>query len=131
MDDEVIVREVLEVRDRSRALAEERDQLHKWIVDLEPWGDFELPDWAREGDLRFWFYIVPLYQMERMTAVDLPWKVVARDHRFAYVVVMASDQPTGMPVPRWISSYARSRSSASVWSRSSATWKNSTIHASA
>ena len=99
VDYEAVVREVLEVRDRSRALAEEREQLHKWIADLEPWGDFELPDWAQEGDLRFWFYIVPLYQMERMTAVDLPWRVVARDHRFAYVVVMASDQPTGMPVP--------------------------------
>src|SRR6266436_2613645 len=98
VDYEAIVREVLEVRDRSRALAEERHQLHKWIVDLEPWGDFELPDWAREGDLRFWFYIVPHHQMGRMTAGDLPWKVVARDHRFAYVVV-ASDQPTGMPVP--------------------------------
>ena len=99
VDYEAVVREVLEVRDRSRALAEEREQLHKWIADLEPWGDFELPDWAQEGDLRFWFYIVPLYQMERMAAVDLPWRVVARDHRFAYVVVMASDQPTGMPVP--------------------------------
>ena len=99
VDYEAVVREVLEVRDRSRALAEEREQLRKWIADLEPWGDFELPDWAQEGDLRFWFYIVPLYQMERMTAVDLPWRVVARDHRFAYVVVMASDQPTGMPVP--------------------------------
>ena len=99
MDCEAIVREVLEVRDRSRALAEERDQLRKWIVDLEPWGDFELPDWAREGDLRFWFYIVPLHQMKRMSAVALPWRVVARDHRFAYVVVMASDQPTAMPVP--------------------------------
>ena len=53
------MREVLEVRDRSRALAEEREQLRKWINDLEPWGDFELPDWAQEGDLRFWFYIVP------------------------------------------------------------------------
>jgi hypothetical protein len=41
-----VVREVLEVRDRSRALAEEREQLQKWIGDLEPWGDFELPDWA-------------------------------------------------------------------------------------
>jgi V/A-type H+-transporting ATPase subunit I len=99
VDDEAIVREVIEVRDRSRALAEEREQLHKWIADLEPWGDFELPEWAREGDLRFWFYIVPLYQMARMAAVDLPWKVVARDHRFAYVVVVASDQPRGMPAP--------------------------------
>jgi V/A-type H+/Na+-transporting ATPase subunit I len=99
VDYEAVVREVLEVRDRSRALAEEREQLRRWITDLEPWGDFELPDWAREGDLRFWFYIVPLYQMERMAVVDLPWRVVARDHRFAYVVVIASDQPRGMPVP--------------------------------
>jgi V/A-type H+-transporting ATPase subunit I len=99
VDYEAIVREVLAVRDRSRALAEEREQLRKWIADLEPWGDFELPDWAQEGDLRFWFYIVPLYQMERMAALDLPWRVIARDHRFAYVVVMASDQPAAMPVP--------------------------------
>src|SRR5262249_45432552 len=70
VDYEAVVREVLEVRDRSRALAEEREQLRKWITDLEPWGDFELPEWAQEGDLRFWFYIIPLYQMERMTAVD-------------------------------------------------------------
>src|SRR5262249_50812762 len=62
VDYDVVVREVLEVRERSRSLAEERDQLHKLIVALEPWGDFELPDWAREGDLRFWFYIVPLHQ---------------------------------------------------------------------
>jgi V/A-type H+-transporting ATPase subunit I len=46
IDCETVVREVLEVRDRSRALAEEREQLQKWIGDLEPWGDFELPDWA-------------------------------------------------------------------------------------
>jgi len=99
VDCEAIVREVLEVRDRSRALAEEREQLQKWIVDLEPWGDFELPDWAQEGDLRFWFYIVPHYRIEQMAAVDLPWRMVSRDHRFAYVVVVAGDPPTDMPVP--------------------------------
>jgi V/A-type H+/Na+-transporting ATPase subunit I len=99
VDCEAVVREVIEVRDRSRALAEEREQLHKWIVDLEPWGDFELPDWAQEGDLRFWFYIVPHYQIGRIPASGLSWQVVARDHRFAYVVVVARDQPTGMPVP--------------------------------
>jgi V/A-type H+-transporting ATPase subunit I len=99
VDSEAVVREVIEVRDRSKALAEEREQLQKRIVDLEPWGDFELPDWAQEGDLRFWFYIVPHYRIERMAAVDLPWRMVGRDHRFAYVVVVADDPPTGMPVP--------------------------------
>jgi V/A-type H+-transporting ATPase subunit I len=99
VDSETVVQEVLDVRDRSRALAEEREQLHKWIADLEPWGDFELPAWANEGELRFWFYIVPHHQMRRLEAITLPWRVVARDHRFAYVVVVAADQPVGMPVP--------------------------------
>ena len=31
VDYEAVVREVLEVRDRSRALAEEREQLRRWI----------------------------------------------------------------------------------------------------
>jgi V/A-type H+-transporting ATPase subunit I len=99
IDIEAVVKEVLDVRDRSRALAEEREQIRKWIADLEPWGDFELPDWANAGALRFWFYIVPHHQVRRLEAISLPWRVVARDHRFAYVVVVSGDQPTGMPVP--------------------------------
>jgi V/A-type H+/Na+-transporting ATPase subunit I len=91
------VLEALDVRDRSRALAEERVQLHKWIADVEPWGDFEMPEWAHEGPLRLWFYVVPLHLMGSMKAVLIPWKVVARDHRFAYVVVVAADPPVGMP----------------------------------
>src|SRR5207245_6318867 len=35
----------------------------------------------------------------RLDAITLPWSVVARDHRFAYVVVVSADQPTGMPAP--------------------------------
>lgn len=99
VDIEAVVKEVLDVRDRSRSLAEEREQLRKWIADLEPWGDFELPEWAHEGALRFWFYMVPHHQMRRLEAITLPWRVVGRDHRFVYVVVVAADQPAGMPVP--------------------------------
>src|SRR5260221_2297267 len=91
------VLEALDVRDRSRALAEERVQLRKWIADVEPWGDFEMPEWAHAGPLRLWVYVVPLRLMESMKAVLIPWKVVARDHRFAYVVVVAADPPVGMP----------------------------------
>src|SRR5262245_32281125 len=76
-----VVKEAIGIRDRSRALAEEREQLHKWIADIEPWGDFELPEWATTGDLRFWFYIVPLHQMRGLGAITRPWRVVARDHR--------------------------------------------------
>jgi V/A-type H+/Na+-transporting ATPase subunit I len=97
---EALVKEVLDIRDRSRALAEERAQLRKWIADLGPWGNFELPpEWANQAALRFWFYMVPHHQTRRLDAITLPWSVVARDHRFAYVVVVSADQPTGMPVP--------------------------------
>jgi V/A-type H+/Na+-transporting ATPase subunit I len=99
-DIETVVREVLDVRDRSRALAEEREQLRKWIADLGPWGNFELPtEWAGKDTLRFWFYMIPHHQTRHLDAITLPWRVVARDHRFAYVVVVSADQPAGMPVP--------------------------------
>jgi V/A-type H+-transporting ATPase subunit I len=98
IDLQTVVRDTLDVRDRSRGLAEEREQLRKWIADLEPWGNFEMPAWAREGALRFWFYIVPHHLMGGMRGIDLPWSVVARDNRFSYAVVVADDQPPGMPV---------------------------------
>lgn len=98
VDLQAVVRDALDVRDRSRALAEEREQLHKWIADLEPWGDFEMPEWAREGGLRLWFYVVPHHRMGGLQGIDLPWRVVARDNRFSYVVVVAADPPAEMPV---------------------------------
>jgi V/A-type H+-transporting ATPase subunit I len=92
-----VVKEALEIRDRSHALDEERGQLRKLIAEREPWGDFELPAWAREGPLRFWFYMVPLHQEARLPTTNLAWRIVARDHRFAYVVVVAAEQPAGVP----------------------------------
>ena len=93
-----LVKETIALRDRSRALYEESEQLRKWIGDLEPWGDFELPTWARDGPLRFWFYVVPHHQMEQVRATNGAWKIAGRDHRFAYVVIIAGDQPSNMPV---------------------------------
>jgi V/A-type H+-transporting ATPase subunit I len=98
VDIEALVKEALDIRGRSRALAEEREQLHKWITDIEPWGDFELPAWAADGAFRFWFYIVPRHQAGCFDAITMPWRIVAQDHRFAYAVVIANEQPANMPV---------------------------------
>jgi V/A-type H+/Na+-transporting ATPase subunit I len=98
IDIHAVVKEALEIRDRSRALTEEREQLRRWIADIEPWGNFDLPEWASQGALRFWFYVVPHHQMPRLSAIQVPWRIVARNHRFAYLVVIAADKPAGMPV---------------------------------
>jgi V/A-type H+-transporting ATPase subunit I len=98
VDVERVVKEAVEIREQTHALTEERAQLRKWIADVEPWGDFELPEWANKGTLRFWFYAVPNHKMDRVQRVALTWRTVGRDHRFSYVVVVAADQPAGMPV---------------------------------
>src|SRR5260370_27430915 len=97
-DVEAVVKEVIDVRERRRKLSEDRGQVRKWLGDHEPWGEFELPQWDGEGALRFWFYAVPNHKIDHLQPVALPWRAIARDHRFTYVVVIADEQPPGMPV---------------------------------
>ena len=94
-----LVKETLQIRDRSHELDEERERLRARTAELEPWGNFVLPEWAREGALRFWFYLVPLRRLEKLAAIDLPWRVINRDHRFAYVVVCAAEAPRWRSIP--------------------------------
>jgi V/A-type H+-transporting ATPase subunit I len=95
-----VVQEALRIEQRQQQLQEERDEFRLAIRGLEPWGDFRLPPAGELGDLRLWFYIVPHYRLRRLSIQHLAWHVVSRDHRFAYVVVVAADEPDGMPVPR-------------------------------
>jgi V/A-type H+-transporting ATPase subunit I len=95
-----VQRRVLEIESRTRLLRDERDFLRKRIRDLTPWGDFRLPDAGDHPELRLWFYVVPHYLMKRVAKTQLTWQLVHRDNRFCYVVVVARDEPTGMPVGR-------------------------------
>lgn len=99
-DAEKVEDRVLEIRSRLQELSDLRDFLRRRIADLEPWGDFTLPATAERSDLRFWFYIVPHYRMRQLQGRDLIWQVVNRDNRFCYVVVIARDEPVGMPTER-------------------------------
>lgn len=99
-DAEAVVRRALQIRERLRVLGDERDFLRRRIRNLEPWGDFQFPPREELGGYRFWFYIVPHYQMPKVVDTDLIWQVVHRDNRFCYVVVLSPGPPEGMPVPR-------------------------------
>jgi len=97
-----VVAEVLESRRLVRETEDLRDALRERCEALKPWGDFRLPAPEDLNGLRLWFYIVPVTAMVQVRALDLPWQVVHRDNRFAYVAVISEVEPTAdaLPIPR-------------------------------
>lgn len=96
------IQTVLDNQQRLRDVSDRRDALRQRLIELEPWGDFELPSPADLAGRKLWFYIVPQRQMLELTSLDLPWQVVHRDHRQSWVVVIHPDEPPrdALPVPR-------------------------------
>ncbi|MEM7614066.1 MAG: V-type ATP synthase subunit I, partial [Pseudomonadota bacterium] len=101
-DVHAFVQEILKLRDDLRQARDKRDFLANRIATLRPWGDFSFPPKEAMGDLRLWFYKLPLKQRESLRGVDLPWQIVGQDHKFAYVVILATTEPPAdiLPVPR-------------------------------
>ncbi|WP_058557461.1 V-type ATP synthase subunit I [Thiohalocapsa sp. ML1] len=96
------VRQVLANKDRLRATLDLRDALAQRARDLAPWGDFRLPPGDALAGQRLWFYELPLRQLSALEGLDLPWQIVHRSTRHAYVVVIAAEEPPAdaLPVPR-------------------------------
>jgi V/A-type H+-transporting ATPase subunit I len=96
-----VTQEALANRRRKREVQERIDATQDRIRQVEPWGNFELPPVDDLGGYRFWFYVVPHYQLRRIQT-DRPWKIVHRDSRHSYVVVLSKDlpSPASVPVPR-------------------------------
>lgn len=97
-----VVCQVNEVKAAIRTLSDQRDFLRKRIKEIQPWGDFALPDEGQLGNLKLWFYIVPNRQMKKIPVADLVWKVVHKDNLNCYVVVISDTEPKPeqMPVAR-------------------------------
>lgn len=66
---------------------------------LQPWGDFELPERGALGEYRLWFYRVPLRDKNLLAEINIPWKLVNRDHRFHYLVVLSETEPDSERLP--------------------------------
>ncbi len=98
-DREQLVRELLEIRDRRSELLAERDEFLNAIELVTPWGDFQLPAEDELPGQQFYFYLVPLRAQSQLPD-DRIWQIVARDNRFAYLVVIASEEPLDIPFER-------------------------------
>lgn len=101
-DLEALVKEVETHRERTRTASDRRDFLVARIADLEPWGEFHLPDPASLRGYRLWFYIVPNDRLRDLPRAGLAWRIVHRDARQAHVVAVAREEPGRgvMPAPR-------------------------------
>ncbi|MBK1645496.1 V-type ATP synthase subunit I [Thiocapsa imhoffii] len=97
-----VIRAVLDNQQRRRDVTDERDALRERVHELESWGDFRLPSAHQLAGQKLWFYLIPQRQMVALAELDLPWQVVHRDHRQAWVVVIHPDEPPrdALPVRR-------------------------------
>lgn len=66
---------------------------------LMQWGDFEFPPLETLDQHRIWLYLVPLSKEPLLQEIGLPWKVINRDHKNIYLVVVAIDEPNAEQVP--------------------------------
>ncbi|WP_417594222.1 V-type ATP synthase subunit I [Oceanospirillum sp.] len=94
-------------RQKRIRLSEKRDFLEQRIKDLEPWGEFTLPNLADLNHEKLWFYLVPNYKIKDVEESHLPWVEVYRDNRHTYIVVIAQEEPNPslMPVARTHTGY--------------------------
>lgn len=99
-DAKTVEQRALEIRREVADLRDEADALRRRISELSPWGDFDFTALEGRDDLRLWFYAVPTYQLAKVDALGVAYEVVARDHRFAYTIVVGAEEPKGMPVRR-------------------------------
>ena len=92
-----VANQALENKRRRQELNDERDHLRQSIRALEPWGDFQWPAAEQLGGLQLWFYPVHHRDVDHLHQSDLVWKAVGEDHQFVYVVMVAAEEPVGVP----------------------------------
>ncbi len=96
------VDQALALKTRLRVTADRRDFLEARVVDVEPWGEIDFSADGAPAGQYLWFYELPLGEREALETIDLPWTIVGKTHRVAYVVVISAQEPPAnlLPVPR-------------------------------
>lgn len=101
-DFDEVVEATLANKQKRRELEDQQLFLQHRIEELRPWGNFTLPSTEELGGYRLWFYRVPHTKTKQLEKLELPWQRVFQDQRFAYLVVIAQEEPPAdaLPVPR-------------------------------
>lgn len=88
-----IEQQILQNKSQMEELQDEKDIVQGQIKELTPWGNFALPDPQELAGQKFWFYIVPHREMKKINLQTYCAKIIQKDNRFSYVVVVAEDEP--------------------------------------
>lgn len=101
-DVEAFVQRTLDLKQRFRTVGDRREFLVHRIEAIESWGDLIFPPHEELAGYCLWFYIMPIRDMRFLEAIELPWQIVRRDHRFVYAVVISNVEPSSdlLPVER-------------------------------
>ena len=94
-----VVDRVVENKIAREEATDQIDLIHARQQRLKEWGDFEFPPLAELNQHRLWLYLVPLSKEVLLKNIELPWKVINRDHKNIYLVVIAIDEPIDDDVP--------------------------------
>ena len=94
-----VVDRVVENKIAREEATDQIDLIHARQQRLKEWGDFEFPPLAELNQHRLWLYLVPLSKEALLKNIELPWKVINRDHKNIYLVVIAIDEPIDDDVP--------------------------------
>tara|TARA_B110000196_G_scaffold169074_1_gene145150 strand:+ start:2218 stop:4032 length:1815 start_codon:yes stop_codon:yes gene_type:complete len=94
-----IVTRIVENKIAREEAVDQIDLIHARQRRLKEWGDFEFPPLEALDQHRLWLYLVPLSKEALLNKIDLPWKIINRDHKHIYLVVIAINEPAESDVP--------------------------------
>lgn len=85
-----------------RRASDKKELIAQRLADIEPWGNIEYPPKATLKGYLFWYYILPLDKRKALSELSLPWSIVYKDNKNAYVVVVSKSEPKleSLPVAR-------------------------------
>ncbi len=92
-----IEKQVLHNKHQMEEFQDEKDIIKHKIEELSPWGNFVLPDPKELAGQKFWFYIIPHQERNKINLQTICAITVQKDNRFSYIVVAAENEPEFMP----------------------------------